>query len=62
MLVTLVLADADTTKTVDELLRLFGVYVLLVSCLCFGSRVIIISQEVSVGGSVFTSLVNDSLF
>ena len=38
--VTLVLAgDADTVETVDESLRLFGVYVLFVSCLCFGSRV-----------------------
>ena len=36
--VTLVLAG-DTAKTVDESLRLFGVYVLFASCLCFGSRV-----------------------
>ena len=37
--VTLVLAgDADTVETVDESLRLFGVCVLFVSCLCFGSR------------------------
>jgi len=36
--VTLVLAG-DTAETVDESLRLFGVYVLFVSCLCFGSRV-----------------------
>ena len=35
--VTLVLAG-DTAETVDESLRLFGVYVLFVSCLCFGSR------------------------
>ena len=37
--VTLVLADADTTESVDEVLRLFGVCVLCVSCPCFGSRV-----------------------
>jgi hypothetical protein len=30
---------ADTISAVDESLRLFGVYVLFVSCECFGSRV-----------------------
>ena len=49
MSVTVVLAG-DTAETVDESLRLFGVYVLFVSCLCFGSRPF--SQAVSVRGSV----------
>ena len=43
--VTLVLAgDADTAETVDASLRLFGVCVLFVSCLCFGSRLLSNSQ------------------
>ena len=36
--VTLVLAG-DTPETVDESLHLFGVYVSVCFCLCFGSRV-----------------------